>query len=393
MYTIKFKDSKTPYVNNGLVLSVVFETCKSHLSINLCKIIDKSMKNGVVEDGWWKITTESLPDRFVRLSSGFESLKRFIENYGFTDKTGCVHYKSGCLTILKDTTKFKESFVNVPTRVTELCGIPQRVENSGICWFSATCFAFFYCKQVYDLVTVNMNKNLQKLCKQSLYNPKTAEELRRELWYKYAFGDDVNQSPELDGQNGCTQFCILASKFDIPVVRIFCSEAGMKKLTDPVKDQKKNSCPLRDPKPNEKHLLILRFYRGNHHTVHKPMRRIVVNGKKYKLASMLLGSMHCGHQIGAASYKLKWNRWAICDSDACMFGIGPIHFHSDNSTCRSKDEWWSHWRHMVPVTIFGSKRNLCDLSPHNKPTGELENKPSNSLVGELNLDLIYYYEP
>ena len=74
------------------------------------------MSNGVVKDGWWKIATKSLPDRFVRLSSGFR-FKRLIENYGFIDKTRCVHYKMDVSRFLNDTTKFKETFVNVPTRV------------------------------------------------------------------------------------------------------------------------------------------------------------------------------------------------------------------------------------------------------------------------------------
>ena len=40
------------------------------------------------------------------------------------------------------------------------------------------------------------------------------------------------------------------------------------------------------------------------------------------------------------------------------------------------------WRHMIPV-IFLDLKTVCDLSPHNV-WSELENKPSSSLVGELN---------
>ena len=38
--------------------------------------------------------------------------------------------------------------------------------------------------------------------------------------------------------------------------------------------------------------------------------------------------------------------------------------------CREiKDKWWSYWSHMIPLTVFGSQKNFCGLSPHNRPTG------------------------
>lgn len=395
MYYSFKNNSNFPNINNGVVHYANFETCKDNkLKIKLIKILDKTVENGFVKNGWWVIQTNGLPDRYINMYKGKQSVERFLQNYGFSDTTGCVHYNKGKVFTVPKCSDIPQKDVKVPKTVLEIIGVPQRLPDSGICWFAATCFAFFFCKQVRHLVTNNMaakDPQLVKLCENCLKSPIVSEKLREKLWYDYAFGDRIGQDPRLDGQNGLTQFCILASKFDIPVKRFFINNGKITTLKDPVQDQKKSLCPVRDTLkyPGESHFLIIRFYRGNNHTKYKPMRRFKRNGITYKLASMLLGSMHCGHQIGASSHDLKWRRWAISDSDASMFGIGPVHFCTDAKCQNDKEKWWSYWRHMIPLTIFGSQKSFCDLSPHNRPTGEFEGKPKVADVGDLNLDLIY----
>ena len=385
--------SSFPKINDGIVFAAKFATCKDNkLFLRIVKINDKKIEHGFVKSAWWIIQTPNLPNRYVKLYDGKRSVERLLQNYGFSDVSGCVHYNKGKVYTVESLSEIKECDVNVPKDCMNIVGIPQRLENSGICWYAATCFAFFFCNQLRNLITSKMNdKELISYCNKCLYSPEISEKLRRKLWYEYAFGDEIGQPPELDGQNGLSQFCILASKFDIPMIRFFVNNGKITRLTDPVYDQKKNFCSVRDKLnyKEEPHLLVIRFYRGDNHTKFKPMRRFVHGGVKYKLASMLLGSMHCGHQIGASSYNLMWKRWAISDSDASMFGMGPVHFCTDTPNSNLKNEWWSYWRHMIPLTIFGSQKNFCDLSPHNRPTGELQNKPKVSDVGELNLDLIY----
>jgi hypothetical protein len=391
----KFENNTNfPIVRNGVVCSANFETCKDNkLNIELVSVIDKTIEDGFVKKGWWIIRTPNLPDRYVNMYMGRKSMERLLKNYGFSDDTGCVHYKKGKIYTVPNISHIKSTKIKVPRDVMDIIGIPQRLENSGICWYAATCFAFFYCKQIRELVTSKMYKDpeLVNLCNNCLKSSEISEKLRRKLWFDYAFGDKIGQRPEDDGQNGLTQFCIIASKFDIPVLRFFVNNGNIIKLKDPVHDQNKVMCPVRDVlnHPKEPHILVVRFYRGDNHTTHKPTRRFRHNGVVHKLASMLLGSMHCGHQIGASSYNLEWRRWAISDSDASMFGMGPVHFCTDSKCKKNKDEWWSYWRHMIPLTVFGSQKSFCDLSPHNRPTGELENKPKVSDVGDLNLDLIY----
>ena len=390
----EFKNSSAfPTIQNGIVAAAKFETCKENkLYLKVVKVLDDKIENGFVKNAWWIIQTPNLPNRYVNLYRGKKSVERLLQNYGFSDVTGCVHYNRGKVYTVDKLCEIKQCEVNVPRDCLNVIGIPQRLENSGICWYAATCFAFFYCKQLREFITSKIkDKELVSYCNRCLYSPEISEKLRRKLWFEYAFGDEIGQSPELDGQNGLSQFCILASKFDIPMLRFFVNNGSITKLKDPVYDQKKNLCPVRDTLKfkGEPHLLVIRFYRGDNHTKFKPMRRFVHGGIKYKLASMLLGSMHCGHQIGTSSYNLMWKRWAVSDSDASMFGIGPVHFCTDIAESKIKDKWWSYWRHMIPLTVFGSQKNFCDLSPHNRPTGEFENKPKVSDVGDLNLDLIY----
>ena len=319
-----------PEIKKGVVCSAEFETCKENkLILSVAKVLDDTLESGIPKKAWWIIETQNLPDRFVLMYDGKRSLKRLLQNYGFSDVSGCVHYNKGKIFTANTINDLPHCNIDVPKPIMDTIGIPQRLENSGICWYAATCFAFFHCEQLRKMICDKIkDRDLVNYCKLCLKDPKISEKLRHKLWHDYAFGDDVNQAPELDGQNGLTQFCILASKLDIPIKRFFVTSSTIKALEDPVKDQKGKLCPVRSQlkHKNEKHLLVIRFYRGDSHTKFKPMRRFIHDGIRYKLASMLLGSMHCGHQIGASCYDLSWKRWAVSDSDASMFGIGPVHF-------------------------------------------------------------------
>jgi hypothetical protein len=236
------------------------------------------------------------------------------------------------------------------------------------------------------------DKYLNTLIDKCLESPSASEDLRRHLWFNYDFGDNVDQDPSLDGQNGLSQFCILASKLDIPIYRFFMDSGEIVEICSTVKDQKEKICPLRAPGASETHLLVVRFYRGNHYSMHIPPRRLRHNGVRYKLVSILMGSMHCGHQISAATRDLNWRRWAITDSDASRFGIGPVHFHNTQKHATNV-EWWNDWRFMVPVTIFGSDE-MCNLSPQNRPQKELESlqpkfRGADDSLGQLNADFVY----
>jgi hypothetical protein len=425
---IQFDASKPfPKIDSGIVYSISFDTCKDvDLRITLIKINSNSVADGFVADGWWKIWTPELPERYVRLSRGLTSIKRLILNYGFMDDRSCVHYRNGSLHVTQQLTDIAEKSPNVPRDAHAIGGIPQREVNSGICWWAATCHAFFYPHEMRKLFTSRLpDENMKQLVEKALESPEASEKLRERWWNEYAFGDRFGQPPHLDGQNGMSQFCIMMSKLDIPVLRFFIDGDNTVELTDPVKDQNGMVCPLRTKRKTrgEPRVLAVRFYRGNHQDKYIPPRILEHDGQSFALTSILMGSMDCGHQIGAAvrrvyadhskaasrdsarytgaranNHPILWRRWAIADADASRYGISPMHFHIQDKASDQVQNFWRYWRFMVPVTMFGSQR-MCDLSPQNHPTKSLERLQhkfqgaASETVGDLNADFIYLSLP
>ena len=112
--------------------------------------------------------------------------------------------------------------------------------------------------------------------------------------------------------------------------------------------------------------------------------------------AILIGSEHCGHQIGASTCDGRVCRWAVVHSDAAKSGIGPMFWRSSARRKRprlpSKQRWWKAFASNIPITIF-SRNDMCDLSPHNRP---LEHFKDSSLhtqgPGLVNSDFLYLCE-
>ena len=137
----------------------------------------------------------------MRLTRGRHSLKQLIRDFGFLDANECVNYKTGFLLLgkpptspLTNTTAAQHLF-SVP-------GVPQRSSRSGICWYAATVFTLLFTPQMRKLVISRLEPSLAKLADRVLYDQEVAEAFRRGLYARYGFGDDPDQTPELDGKNG-----------------------------------------------------------------------------------------------------------------------------------------------------------------------------------------------
>ena len=225
----------------GVVALVTYaSTCPgSDLKLALSHVISPEVDDcGVVADAWWVVTCDDMPRRFFRLFHGKESLERLILKYGLMNSKGCVHYDRGKVH-LTDTVGDLTSLPPppLPGRALQCTGVPQRVANSGLCWWSATCWCLFYCPAVRDIVVRNMTPRMAELTKTCLVDKKASEELRELLWNYYRFGDPIGQDPLLDGQNGMSEFYLLASRVDIPVLRIGVDDNGQHPITDPVVDK------------------------------------------------------------------------------------------------------------------------------------------------------------
>ena len=240
-----------------------------------------------------------------------------------------------------------------------------------------------------------MPSDLFALLKDALNDANIAEKLRHKLYYTYMVGDRPGQDPELDGQNGFTQFCVLGAKLDIPIIRLFAPK--LVRMEDPVRDQNGKSFHLRTtPRTDESSMLAVRAFR----TKWPPARRITYDNRRYKLIAMMIGSEHCGHQIATSTCDGRVCRWALADSDMRQNGIGPMFWSIPQMKGETKREFKMRWRKMwddiVPVTVFGRKE-LCDLNPVNRPSNDLERFAKQiqhrSEPGVVNTDYIYLHIP
>ena len=64
-----FKNSTAfPHIDNGIVASAEFETCKDNkLLLKIVKITSDEIENGFVKKAWWIVQTPHLPNRYVYL--------------------------------------------------------------------------------------------------------------------------------------------------------------------------------------------------------------------------------------------------------------------------------------------------------------------------------------
>jgi hypothetical protein len=341
------------------------------------------------------------------MSDGGASLNRMIRHYGIIDGGGCVNSTRGHIRYNPNPEELIRRLPPPPAFHTLLgnrMGVPQRLANSGICWWASVCFILLLNHRMRKHVLSHLPQHLRPLAQEALESPNAAEALRTAFWNEYAVGDPLDQLPELEGQNGATQICILAAQIGLPLSRFMVDENGVAHSMDalPVIDQRGNPhhARCRPACASDPHVLMFRFRRGAHGTndAHQPPRRIRVSGRRYRLVGMMIGSEHCGHQIAAAAPTDDWTSWSVCDSDQRRHGIGPVCWTVPREA--TQKDWWGTFRTMVPVTYFS--KGYCDLSPHNLPVGQLEESQRykridvhtsfqqlESASGANNLDFVY----
>lgn len=372
------------------VCRVEYTSCDGILNIFAC--VFKGENWYLIIDG-----RDRSRQRWVRLFTP-SALSSLVRAYGYIDSAGCLNKDSGIIHRGKKINA-KECVVlkRLSTAHRLVRGVPQRAINSGVCWYCAMCFVMLFSKQMNNLLHLKAPSRLRSKFKDALVDRTRAEELRHELYHTYALGDRPGQDPSLDGQNGFAQLCVLLASLDIPTVRLFAPD--MQELNDKIRDQRNRRHTLRtQPSSDETSLLVVRAFR----TKWTPRARIDRGGRRYKLIAVMIGSEHCGHQIGASAVDAnRCSTWALSDSDATQHGIGPMFW----SVRRTKGEdakrymrrWRQMWHDMIPATIFG-REEVCDLNPVNRPTHELErhsrvlgDRPS--VPGVVNTDYIYIHVP
>ena len=131
-----------------------------------------------------------------------------MTNYGLMDAKSCVHHKSGTLILVLSIQDLPSEDLDIDDDVHDVCGIPQRTANSGNCFVRGDMSCAILLQRAENVYSIeNFRRVAQQPSDTCLESPHASEELRARLWYDFQFGDKIGQHPELDGQNGLSQFC------------------------------------------------------------------------------------------------------------------------------------------------------------------------------------------
>lgn len=335
---------------------------------------------------WICICSPDMPCRWTRLLDS--NMEKFVSYYGFEEKNGCINSGKSNVKIVQKTPQRLDGDMTISALSKEdtlKIGLPQREKNSGMCWFAALCFVMFFSKQLKTFMLRYMPDKMKELSKGILEQPSKSELLRTYLYETFAFGDKPGISPLQEGQNGTSQFLILAARLNMPVIRLFAPE--MHEMTEDIFDQHGKAHKIRNISDiNEQSLLIVRSFR----TAWIPHRRMWHKGRRYKLVAMMIGSEQCGHQISVSTVNMNICRFCTSCSDAARLGITPVFWSLkkgipndikpgvkpstvkfNESRAEFKMRWRSMWDNVVPITMFNGNET-CRMHPGNKLPQDLK---------------------
>lgn len=359
------------------IYKVAYDTCAGKMTLRMAaphRTASPRCDDGCVRDACWSLGDGARAQRYVRLLDGRKSLWQLFSQYAMRDGSDCLNAASGrahWAPLADVLAACRATAARVPRalRAGTVTGVPQRLPNSGICWYAAVCFALFYNRAFRAYWLGRLKEPLRTHARRALRCPKAAEALREALWHRHAVGDPIGQSPHLDGQNGMSQLFVLAACYDVPIKRFFVDDDSVAyQILGPVRNKADVAMELRAAprSASEPHTIVFRFNRGAHGAGQMPQRRIRHEGRRYKLVAILMGSTSCGHQIATACADGSWRRWAVACADMRRKGIGPICWTAPRMADKRAEEreWWRLFKQNVP-TVHRGASNVCQLTPWN----------------------------
>lgn len=378
------------------------EASKDRLVLQMMWPHASAVKKQFVQDSVWRLSVPGLPSRYVRLSDGEHSLRTLLEKYTFTDASGCAYsmhpnqqiadnwahnaQKIGAPSVdtqavyaaLKkkrdrsvrwltaDAAEVRRYVQSPESPEIDRChfntkGIAQLSATSGICWYSSMWFAILSPPKLRAHIYSHLEQRSKK-CEHCAYllrhlpkilNSQTeSEAVRRYLYEALSIGNCPDQAPEEDGENGGSMATLVCGAIRIPM-RVALAP-WLKPADVPIKDAKGREAALPPvPGENERDILMVRTYR----TRWAASETLAWGGRRYILMSMLIGSEHCGHQIGVAR-SCEDDTWAISDSDGIRKGVLPMCFRKPTGT-----KWATLAPKMVPYSNATSESEFCDMAP------------------------------
>ena len=187
----------------------------------------------------------------------------------------------------------------------------------------------------------------------------TSEAIRKYMYDKLAIGDDPEQAPELDGQNGASMATLLCKAIEMPMITALVHENALKATDFPIENAKGFRVdPPPKPHSTERCILLVRTHRSRW----RAPERLKFAGRSFTLQSCLIGSEHCGHQTAVARSTCDHtnddqnNVWAYSDSDAIRLGIHPILFRKPPNM-----PWHSCVSAAIPHSNANASSNFCDF--------------------------------
>lgn len=377
------------------VTKIVIKGCRGKESMQIklvTDLVNDVDSHGIVRDGVWKIKATGLPNRWVRLWGGWESLKRLMTKYSFFDASGCVYNfdPPGIIRANASTCSHKMNLGDTEGRLNKrnisvkLCngcnrratlvpchvpltdiGVAQLSNRSGICWWGSMwftlCFSPICSRILKHYIEKSKYPSLLHYTDNVLKSKEASEDFRRLLYSKFGIGDDPHQSPEKDGQNGFAQFSIFCTKLDIPMVTLMAP--WMQELNDPITSPVGETVRApRRPRKDEPAFLAIRTY----HSVHVPKFEFMYDGRIWKLRSAMIGSEFCGHQISISSSCEGQGKWAVYDADGVKECIGPIAWDIAENGEINETRWWQLLDKILPIINQTDESAYCDMNPHNR---------------------------
>ena len=325
-------------------------------------------------DAWWKIEAHGVPTKWLRITTGASGLESLLRRYAFTDAQACVHNAPHEPSRHNATAEYGPSSAHSGSsprplgvardegRAPVLRAVGQLLVHGRLhCPLRAVDRPRDGRREALAAAArgaarARPDRDWTRLCARCLYDREAARSVREALWQDFAIGDDVNQKPELDGQNGCDQLLLLCDAIGL-TVRVLelapGSDVAFRKTRGPP------ACP------DEPHLLVVRLQDAPRTTMLPPRMHLSDEpGVWYTQEGMLLGNIECGHQVGTA--RCGGDLWCFSDADSHWHGCGPMFMQVP--TAGGARAYWERWKTAVPHTRFGPGRaKPCPLNPHNMP--------------------------
>lgn len=343
---------------------------------------------GVPMDALWRIRTPGSPVRVVRLFGGSESLRSLLHKYSFNDANGCSFSEDPDVNLRRNA---RDNAARVGVDLTHVVlpstargvrrmysrrlpplasagaaaaalvvGVPQRSPESGICWWSALCFACMRPPAMREAFLELMQASergadMVPLWSECLQDVRVAETLRHRVYHELGLGDQPGIAAREEGQNGYTQLSLVASKLGIPMMTLMLVDDKMLPVDIEFADAHGVPVPCaRPPKDMEPAILGVRVHRAHY----KPPLVRKHAGRTYHLQSCLIGSEWCTHQCSLARGDGGW--WHYMDADAGRLRIGPFSFRLDD------ERFWEDLMHVLPYSNVTESSRFCDMAPHNR---------------------------